>query len=450
MLSRSLAMFGGCVLLGGWAQPARCGGTSQSTVAWTPSIEVASGGGERGPWRQNESQFDFVDDPTVVLADDGAAYVAWVDQGAKQVRLQVYEAGGAARLPRPTTISRSPDVFSWLPRLAISPDGREVFVLWQEIVFSGGSHGGDIFFARSLDGGETFEPPLDLSDSVAGAGKGRITSELWHNGSLALARADDGVLYAAWTEYEGRLWASRSTDRGASFGSPVLVDDGRDAPARAPALAVGPAGDLFLAWTTGESDTADVRIAVSRDRGASFGDPVYVARTAGYSDAPSLAVDAAGVVHVAFGESRGGRLGRFEVHYTRSFDGARGFETVRQLSRSPLGDARSAGYPALAIDGAGGVYVVWELGATARTPSRGLGFNYSLDDGARFRGSEVVPESLDPAGGLNGSLQGHLTRKLDARGGTISIVNSAFVPGEGSRVWLVRGTPHAHLAPDST
>ncbi len=62
----------------------------------------------------------------------------------------------------PVNISRSPRVISWLPRLAVSPtELDEVFILWQEIVFSGGSHGGEIFFARSFDGGASFSEPLN-------------------------------------------------------------------------------------------------------------------------------------------------------------------------------------------------------------------------------------------------------------------------------------------------
>jgi hypothetical protein len=40
-----------------------------------------------------------------------------------------------------------------------------VYVLWQEIVFSGGSHGGEIFFARSRDGGQTWSAPAIVPDS---------------------------------------------------------------------------------------------------------------------------------------------------------------------------------------------------------------------------------------------------------------------------------------------
>ena len=52
----------------------------------------------------------------------------------------------------------------------------------------------------------------------------------------------------------------------------------------------------------------------------------------------------------------------------------------------------------------------------------------------------LVPESIDPAGGFNGSNQGFLMRKLAVNNrGAVAIVNSSLKPNERSRVWLIRG-----------
>src|SRR5690606_19367164 len=122
------------------------------------------------------------------------------------------------------------------------------------------SHGGEIFFSRSDDGGKSFSRPLNLSGTEAGDGKGRLTEKQWHNGSLDLAVGDDGVLYAAWTEYEGRLWITRSEDGGESFDEPQQVSGSFDTPARAPALAVDD-DHVYLAWTVGESESANIHLS---------------------------------------------------------------------------------------------------------------------------------------------------------------------------------------------
>lgn len=399
---------------------------SAGEPAWQASTEIAAGRGERGPWRQNESRYDYVDDPTVAIDDRGEVSVAWVDQKRKDVFFQRFHPDHPKR-GQPVNVSRSPATFSWLPRIALAPhDARRIFVLWQEIIFSGGSHGGDILFARSEDGGATFSQPVNLSDSVAGDGKGRISKDLWHNGSLDVAAGADGAVYAAWTEYEGALWLARSADGGKSFSDPIRINPDDSKPARAPSLALDRNRTVYLAWTIGEDDAADIRVAKSTDGGASFTEPRIVERSKAYSDAPKLAVDAAGNLHLVYAEAD-------RVRYTRSTDGARSFARSRELS------GPRTGFPSLAIDARGSVYVLWELFSDHRHRPRGLALSVSRDAGRSFSAPGAVPESADRAGGWNGSHQGLLMKKLAVnRDGALAIVNSSLKDNARSRVWLMR------------
>ena len=93
--------------------------------AWSAVTEIASGGGRRGPWQQNESKYDYVDDPTIALDPEGVAALAWVDQRQKDVLFQAYDRNGKPRLNEPVNVSRSPTVFSWLPRVVLSPKRLE-------------------------------------------------------------------------------------------------------------------------------------------------------------------------------------------------------------------------------------------------------------------------------------------------------------------------------------
>jgi len=203
-----------------------------------------------------------------------------------------------------------------------SSNAREVFILWQEIIFSGGSHGGEIFFARSGDGGKTFGQPVNLSNSLAGDGKGRLTERYWDNGSLDLAMGPNGNLYATWTEFDGRLWFRRSLDRGGTFSPPLRVAGGPGAnAARGPSLAIAAHGTVHLAWTVGENKSADIHIATSGDAGCSFGPPRVALRSSGHSDAPKIAVDAKGTIHLVYSESADGPFGRYRILFVRSTDG---------------------------------------------------------------------------------------------------------------------------------
>jgi hypothetical protein len=415
---------------------------AQIAIKWGASIEIATGGGQRGPWRQNESNYNYVDDSTIALDADGNAAVAWVDQQQKDVFFQVYDRNGKPRQKKPVNVSRTPKVFSWLPRVVISPaQPGDLCILWQEIVFSGGSHGGEIFFARSRNGGASFGEPLNLSNSIHGDGKGRINKDIWHNGSLDLVIGPDGTLYAAWTEYDGPLSFSRSNDRGESFSTPARITGGGDAkPARAPALAVGSDNVVYLTWTVGEDDGADIRLAKSTDRGRTFGDAAMVAKTRAYSDAPKVAVDRKGIVHVTHAESSGGPFDRYHIHYARSRDGARTFEPVREISRPHPPSIDSAAFPALSLDEQDNIYVLWELYPDWRDQPRGLAIACSRDGGETFTAPAIVPGSSDAGGGSNGSHQGLLMRKLAVnRTGAVAVVNCSLKHNEKSRVWLMRG-----------
>lgn len=417
--------------------------TGAASLNWHGITEVAHGPGEKGPWQQNDSRYRYVDDPAVLVDTEGNVSVAWVNQSVKGVFFQRYAVDGQPQLPQPINVSRNPDTFSWLPRLAQAPDAAgRIYVLWQEIIFSGGSHGGDMLFARSDDHGQTFTRPINLSRSKAGAGKGRINAEVWDNGSFDLAAGPNGVLYVTWTEYEGRLWFIRSNDGGNSFSQARLIDGGEgENPARAPSLAVAQDGKIYLTWTHGEKEDANIQLAYSSDGGANFSSPAAIAPSQHYADAPKIAVGPGGDVHLAYAQSHGGPFSRYRIHYTRSSDGGRSFRPAQVLSHPMPASAESAHYPALEVDASGRVYVSYELYPDHRSKPRGLGISLSSDEGNNFSRPMAIPNSADAKGGFNGSQQGKLMNKLAAnRNGRITIANSSLQQNEQSRVWLIHGT----------
>jgi hypothetical protein len=409
-------------------------------LTWQERILTASGGGYQGPWRMNASVYDYVDDPAAALDEKGSIGVVWADQARKDIFFQCFSPDGRPQLPAAVNVSKNPQSFSWLPKLVMTAsDPQAIYVLWQEIIFSGGSHGGDILFARSTDGGRTFRAPLNLSQDLAGSGKGRLTKDYWHNGSLALAQGLQGTLYTTWTDYEGALWVSRSTDHGSTFAPPVMIAGlGGHAPARGPALAVDVQGVVYLAWTVGEDDAADIHFSTSLDHGRSFLAPTIAHHSGGHADAPKIAVDHAGTVHLVYAESPLGPLQTYHIAYLRMRKGEERFAPPVTLSPPHAPRVESVGFPALATGGKDQLFVLWER-FPANRPN-GLGFTYSRDGGQTFAAPSLIPGSLDRDQGFNGSLQGLLMQKLAANSrGEIAVVNSTFHPGQDSRIWLIRG-----------
>ena len=299
-----------------------------------------------------------------------------------------------------------------------------------------------MLFARSDDNGASFSKPVNLSSSVGGDGKGRINREVWHNGSYDLIAGPNGLLYAAWTEYDGPLWLIRSSDGGRSFSQPGRIA-GDIRPARAPSLALDNQRALYRAWTTGDDPAADIHVAKSEDGGCSFGKPCIVAPDNGYSDAPKLMASPDGVLHLVYAQSRAGPFDMYQVHYARSMDGCH-FDPPIGIS-TPLPDAvESASFPSLSIDNAGRIYVLFELFPDYRKRPRGLGMTVSIDGGNTFGTPFSIPHGEDPAGGSNGSQQGLLTKKLAVNSaGVVAVVNSSLKQDRESRVWLMPGKAKA-------
>lgn len=423
------------------------GQSNPAEVVWTPRIEVASGPAHKGRWEMNESSFHYLDDPTVAINQKGVVAVAWTDNQRKDIFLQIYDPNGIPQLEQAVNVSNSPNIFSWLSRVVISDDDPiRVYVLWQEIIFSGGTHGGEIFFARSTDGGRSFHRPMNLSNDLAGSGKGRLTRSLWHNGSLDLILGPEASLYASWTDYEGNLWFCRSIDRGGRFSRPIrIAKRRRGGPARGPTLAVGPIGIVHIAWAVGDDPVADIHYARSVDEGETFSEPQYIYKSTGHCDAPKIAVDENGKIHLVFAESPDGPFRQYQIRYTTATEQRSVFQPPVSIAGLDGDRSASLNFPSMSLDGDGNPYLVWEFFHRTGYRSRGLGFSWSSDGGRTFKPPSFVPGSIDPEAGVNGGLQGLLMRKLAvSRTGAIALVNSTFKKDQKSQIWLHRGRLSKH------
>ncbi len=211
-------------------------------------------------------------------------------------------------------------------------------------------------------------------------------------------------------------------------------------PARAPALATDAAGDVHLAWTVGDDPAADIQLAKSTDRGWSFQRLAPVHRNENHADAPKVAVDGKGIVHLVYAESPAGMSGRYHIFYTRSADGGRTFTKPQRISGLRPAEFTSEQFPALSLDGEDNLYVIWELFMRQSRYPRGLAMTTSGDGGRSFAAPALVPDSVDPERGVHGSQQGLLMCKLAVNPrGAIAIVNSTFWWDRRSEVSLLRG-----------
>lgn len=197
-----------------------------------------------------------------------------------------------------------------------SPDSHNVYVAWG----AGVSHTA-LDFARSTDGGESFEPPRRI---LAEAGVPSLVSA-----GPALAAGPQGLVVAVcdWTSQQdssgdmiGQVVAVCSTDAGRTFAAPVHLGSesaaialpGGVLPNSMPTVAVAPQRDaLYTAFVTHKpaATHSDIVVSASHDRGRTW----FRAVGATPGDAviyfqPNLAVDESGRVAISAFALANGRI----------------------------------------------------------------------------------------------------------------------------------------------
>jgi len=167
-----------------------------------------------------------------------------------------------------------------------SPHRGNVYVAWTRFDKYGSAdpeHRSRIFFARSKDGGKTFNPPVRVSDKSGGALDDAQTVE-----GAVPAVGPKGEVYIAWAGADGILF-DKSEDGGFSFGKDVKVADQpggwnfssvglprhNGLPVTGCDVSRGKdRGSVYVCWADKRNGDADVFVAASRDGGKTWGEPV--------------------------------------------------------------------------------------------------------------------------------------------------------------------------------
>jgi hypothetical protein len=233
--------------------------------------------------------------------------------------------------------------------------------------------------------------------------------------NAVVAFGPDRTLYVAYeaARLEGfaQVELARSTNGGATFGAPVLLDpDAAGGGDREPSIVAGKRGRVVVSFQRYDEDEerASVAVVASSNRGATFSAPVAVSppgQNAAGSRA-ALALDGAGRLSVGWVDGSGVDLdaggGTVGVVVAASRDGGRTFGAVRTVARpaSGCGPNNDCGnrYPAVALvaPSAGRVVAAWSAGVFP-DPAR-ISFSRSADGGRRWTARKILaplPRSAD-------------------------------------------------------
>lgn len=236
----------------------------------------------------------------------------------------------------------------WLAvdRAQDSPHRGNLYVAWTRFDVYGSKdpqHRTAIWFARSRDGGRSFEPPTRVSDETGDA----VDSDNTMEGAVP-AIGPKGEVYLVWAGPNG-LYFDRSDDGGWTFGHDRAIGaiaGGWDLPVPGAArhngmpvtmtdLSRGPhRGSLYVNFIDERSGDADVWVMASRDGGATWERPVRANddRKGAAQMFTWMAVDAAdGSVNLVYHDRSAPGLSGTATGVTvaRSVDGGRTFATFR-------------------------------------------------------------------------------------------------------------------------
>lgn len=243
--------------------------------------------------------------------------------------------------------------------------------------------------ASSGDGGKSWETPRSVSpDSLGG-------SRNFH----ALHVAPDGSIYVAWLESRATsssaTYVTRSADGGMSWTPATRVAEDESCPCCRTAIATASDGKVYLAWRSVlPGNVRDVVVAMSSDNGSTWSKPARVHDDNWVFEGcphagPSMQVDSAGAVHIAWWTGKEGAPG---VYYARTASAGLDFgEAV------PLGTAEFSrpAHVQLALGEGGRVVVVWDDGR--EEPSRVL-VRVSGNGGRSFGPSVLASDTAMAAG----------------------------------------------------
>jgi Neuraminidase (sialidase) len=285
-------------------------------------------------------------------------------------------------------------------------EGGVWIAAWMSTETFGGKYGldRDLFFARSLDNGQTWSDPAPLNTNAA--------QDWGDDYEPRLATDGSGNWVAVWSSSDSLgnriggdrdILVSRSTDSGQTWTHPMPLNNNASADKgfdTSPDIVTDASGRWLCAWSAGDSGIQgigtdrDILIARSDDKGATWTDPAPLNSNATSDEnsdwTPRLASDGRGnwVAVWSSADSLGDTIGvDRDILVSRSTDNGTSWSTARALNRNAAGDAREDAAPSIASDGTGNWLVIWQAwgGLSYRDGSDAdIAVAYSMDDGASW------------------------------------------------------------------
>lgn len=216
-------------------------------------LSRSTDGGNTFTFPVNISNTDSPSGAPQIIASGNNVFVSWMDKYSGNYEVYVAKSDNAgSTFGQPINISKTPKD-SGYPQLTAS--GNNIYVVWTETI---SDNNYDIFFAKSTDGGISFDAPVNVSNNVGPSGWAQVVAP--------------NNIYVAWqASISGNfdILVAKSTDGGATFGSPVNVSNTPEESAFVQMIASNDV--VYLTWQDGTPSQHDVLFVKSTTTVPEFG-----------------------------------------------------------------------------------------------------------------------------------------------------------------------------------
>lgn len=346
-----------------------------------------------------------------IAAEDNNIYVLWPNEGKLLLRKS---------LDNGRTFDPQLEVASGIEipleyQMAVS--GKNVYVAWIDGAYDNPSSRG-VFFAKSTDAGASFSKPVNLSTN-------RIDSPAVYFSNLGLAATTGDKVHVIWimSDYSwGQIYHVGSTNSGNTFSTPQDVSK---IPATDPQVytnyvKMSASGDnVYVAWQqydeskTGNNEQGSVHFTKSNDAGKSF-DSGRIFSQKGTTPQPQV-VSRGNVVCLTWYDDSG-------ISFKRSQDSGRTFDDTLVLTKD-------FGYPEISLpagntDNVYITYMYW--------PIWDVQLIRSTDSGKSFAGPMTLTNNT-----LRASPYSFFTPSILSESDHVFILFPKLIEGEGDHMSLL-------------
>ena len=294
--------------------------------------------------------------PDIAVDKYGNLYAVWHDARKPGTDIYFSKSIDGGNTWSPNLYINSPNDYEQFPSIDVDKNNGYVYIAWTSEY---SNSDGDIIFARSVDGGDSFETPVYVNDTL---------STETHQNSCDIAVSGSGEIYVCWVDGRNKIdgyddediYCAKSTNNGLSFGQDVKVsDDTENGYQINPSITVDASGNIYIAWRDSRRSSADdIYFAKSTNKGVSFDKNIRVddaEKSSAKQWGAAIVADYYGNVFVTWQDTRESTL--WDIYFTSSVDG--GFSFNKNIKVNYADNEYSQWYPAIATDFANYIYIAW-------------------------------------------------------------------------------------------